>query len=51
MQETAVSREFVERQVSELVAEVIARLQREEPEKLKQLAEELRRKRGSESVN
>ena len=51
MQETFESKEFVERQVSELVAEVVGRLQREEPEKLKQLAEELERKRRSESVN
>ena len=45
------SREFVERQVGDLVMEVLGRLQREEPEKLKELAEKLKKENGNECVN
>ena len=51
MKETIESREFVERQVGELVMEVLSRLQREEPEKLKKLAEELKKENENECVN
>jgi hypothetical protein len=44
-------KDFVEMQVAELVQSVIARLEREEPEKLKELVEKLKEERENEQPN
>jgi hypothetical protein len=51
MQGQTESMAFVERQVAELVMEVLGRLEREEPDKLRELAEKLKKERESEGVN